>query len=656
MYDEASAREKLELALIDLQAQKVIDSTYNETTYINNYLTKKQMTVDGNVVTVGKWQFEIDRSVPKIASTLGKGDEIITEQKANITLGNMTDAKIMLKIEVALPNDTIQGIEIYDETNTKVETLSVPTGIKKIQKEQEIYVEFMEEKSYYGKIIGQNGNIQTNTVSVKNENVITTASDLKKLATLVNSGETFEGKTLTQVEDIDLSTVCGSGIGNWEPIGYVSANTHWFNGTYDGNGKKVTNLYIDSSEDRTEGLFGLLGYKGTVKNLTIYGTVKNVTSDRLVGGVVGRNEGTIENCTNNANVQGVNGCGGITGGHYKVIKNCNNNGNIIGDDDGAGGIVGIVHDLSGIMSSTNVDLTKQQLIENCTNNSSAIVQGTTYVGGICGTQYRGKIDNCTNIGKVVATSSIVGGMVGYSEADITNCKNTGTVTSQGNPGNQNTTQGTGGIAGRAVGNISFSSNTGNVTSEGYFSGGIVGLGVSGINIQGCYNYDANIITKQNGAGGIIGKCRGGIISKCYNYFSSDESCIKAEVDNVGGIIGTADQDYTWIGRCYNIGNNIKSNGNANKAGLIIGYVVNSVECNYIYYLDSSTLPAVGIVEDGWSIDGPRVAKSNDDFKKSAEDNTSLTYLLNYEIQDNVIWWEQDDNINGGYPYLKENRP
>ena len=113
------------------------------------------MTVNGNIVTVGKWQFEIDRSVPKIVSSLGKGDEIITEQKANLTAGNMTDGQVMLKIEVALPNDTIQGIEIYDETNSKIETINVPVGIKQIQKAQEIYVEFMEEKTYYAKIQGK---------------------------------------------------------------------------------------------------------------------------------------------------------------------------------------------------------------------------------------------------------------------------------------------------------------------------------------------------------------------------------------------------------------------------------------------------------------------------------------------------------------------
>ena len=183
----------------------------------------------------------------------------------------------------------------------------------------------------------------------------------------------------------------------------------------------------------------------------------------------------------------------------------------------------------------------------------------------------------------------------------------------------------------------------------------MGFGVSGINIQGCYNHDANITAKQNAVGGIIGKCVGGNIAKSYNYFSSDDFCIKAEAQNAGGIVGVAQQDYVWIGRCYNIGNNIKSIGDTNYVGAIIGEINGDVESSNVFYLDSSTLPSGGIV-DGGTYANRAVAKSDNDFKKSAEDNTSLTYILNYGIQDNVIWWEQDANINGGYPYLKENRP
>ena len=650
-YDEASAREKLELALVDLQAQKVVDSTYNETTYIDNYLEKKQMTVNGNIVTVGKWQFEIDRSVPKIASSLGKGDQIITEQKANLTLGNMIDGQIMLKIEVALPNDTIQGIEIYDETNTKVETLSVPEGTKQIQKEQEIYVEFMEEKSYYAKIIGENSNIQTNTVNVKNENVITTASDLKKLATLVNSGETFEGKEIIQVEDIDLSTVCGSGIGNWNPIGYASANSHWFDGTYDGKGKKVTNLYINNAEDKTMGLFGFLGYEGTVKNITVEGEVRN-TVERLTGGIIGRNEGTIENCINNVNVQNaVSGCGGVAGGNYSIIKNCINNGNVKGSNiEGTGGIVGNGNmALNTIISTTNIDLTKEALIENCTNSISTKIESNEYVGGICGRSSTNKINNCINNGEVVASSSIVGGIVGSSDVDITNCKNTGAVTSQGNPSDSITTQGTGGIVGRTTANVNFSSNEGTIKSEGYFVGGIIGIGGENTIVGQCYN-KGSIEAKQNAVGGIVGNRAGGGIWNSYNYLSGDKY-IKANY-NVGGIMGNASGDTTTvIINCYSIGENIIGNSNASILG---AYYISGNRIYNCYYMMGSSLNGIGTERIGDLEANDIITKNLSDFKLPKENSNSVTNLLTNE--NSPVAWAQDDNINDGLPYLVNNRP
>ena len=613
-YDEAGAREKLELALVDLQTQKIIDSTYNETTYIDNYLTKKHMTVDGNIVTVGKWQFEIDRSVPKIASTLGTGDEIITEQKANLIAGNMIDGQVILKIEAALTNDTIQRIEIYDETDTKIETLSIPTGIKQIQKEQEIYVEFMENKSYYAKIIGQNRDIQTNTVSVqKNENAITSAKDLKKLATLVNSGETFEGKTITQVADIDLSTVCGNGIGNWESIGHISANIQWFNGTYDGKGKKVTNLYIDNTEDKTVGLFGLLGYKGTVKNVTVYGEVTQ-NSDRAVAGIVGRNEGIIDNCTNYANVTSVTaGVSGISGNHLNTVRNCVNNGKITGLRK-IGGIIGDIGDNS--------------LASNNWSSLPSIV-----------------IDNCTNTGEITAIESIAGGIAGSSSVDITKCKNTGTVTSNGNPDDALNTQGTGGIVGRTTANVGMSSNEGTITSKGYFGGGIVGLGGKNTNIGQCYN-KGSIEIEKNAVGGIVG-CTAGGIWNCYNYLSGDKK-IKATW-NAGGIMGNAGTEHTTtIENCYSIGENIIGNSNASILG---AYYLSGSIVNKCYYVSGSSLDGIGTERGGDLAKDNIIAKNLNDFKLDESNTNSVTYMLKTY---SPSLWAQDANINEGLPYLVNN--
>ena len=89
-------------------------------------------------------------------------------------------------------------------------------------------------------------------------------------------------------------------------------------------------------------MFGFLGHKGTVKNVTLYGNVTQNVNGPACGAIVGRNEGTIENCVNNAEVTitGVVAGGGIAGYHFGSIKNCINNGKINSVSAEAGGIIG----------------------------------------------------------------------------------------------------------------------------------------------------------------------------------------------------------------------------------------------------------------------------------------------------------------------------
>ena len=69
---EVTAKEKLELALADLQAHKYTNETYNENEYIDSYLKNEGMQVIEDIVTVDGWKFEIDRSVPQIGESLGQ--------------------------------------------------------------------------------------------------------------------------------------------------------------------------------------------------------------------------------------------------------------------------------------------------------------------------------------------------------------------------------------------------------------------------------------------------------------------------------------------------------------------------------------------------------------------------------------------------------
>lgn len=182
---------------------------------------------------------------------------------------------------------------------------------------------------------------------------ISNAAELAWVAQQVNAGTTFSGKTVKLVNDINL------GYKAWTPIGGCTKSpTITFHGTFDGNGKTISNLYAsdNTAKDASAGLFGGMTSANvkdlTVKNATINSThyagvicgyvqcssisnckVSNVkvtsTAELLsdsydngdkVGGIAGlltdsNNEGSaVTGCTvENAKIQGYRDIGGIVG-------------------------------------------------------------------------------------------------------------------------------------------------------------------------------------------------------------------------------------------------------------------------------------------------------------------------------------------------------
>lgn len=90
VHKEAQAREKLEVVLLDLQTNKVTDETYNENEYINTKIEQNGMTINGDIVLVDGWNFEIDRTVPQIAS---KEDENNKSKCEIIYVGDLNEVK-----------------------------------------------------------------------------------------------------------------------------------------------------------------------------------------------------------------------------------------------------------------------------------------------------------------------------------------------------------------------------------------------------------------------------------------------------------------------------------------------------------------------------------------------------------------------------------
>ena len=367
---------------------------------------------------------------------------------------------------------TINGTITVDSTNGKITNYSVVKNVVIVNTAATSYherghVEAMEiQNSLTGKVVLENDayvekltNNRTNgTVESKGcvkavdgsnkDSVkpttgtgyaleIGTYDQLVNFRNKVNAGASYSGMTVKLTADIDISERA------WTPIGAahrdkIEAQTNVFQGTFDGQGHKITGLtntgfkissvFKGSNSTTPEGyseyVFGLFGsvYNATIKNIVM----ANVNIDLA----------------------------------------CDEKEKVVGDSVGA---------IVGYAAGTNVT------IDSCKVLSGSIV-GYDAVAGIVGRTYSAKttISNCENAATVTANrraSGILGftsGGKGTRVTAITNCKNSGNVKQTGTPDTD--PAGKGGInyyivAGLAIyqkGNspeidITGSSNTGTVT-------------------------------------------------------------------------------------------------------------------------------------------------------------------------------------------------
>lgn len=219
--------------------------------------------------------------------------------------------------------------------------------------------------------------------------IITKAEELAWFRDAVNNGN-YEicAKIADNVEVIDLKDFCHAADASqnleelsWEPIG----NGDWnYVGTFDGNGKTITNLYINATQ-AYKGLFGLI-YQSTIKNLTFENAnVTNTENDiGILAGYAG-NGNTLQN--------------------IKISNTCQ----IKGGNDFTGGIAGYLDGNA----------------YNCVNY--ATVQGTEDVGGLVGYFESGTIKDCANYGDITGTSN-VGNLIGNAQScNLNNVLGTGNV-------------------------------------------------------------------------------------------------------------------------------------------------------------------------------------------------------------------------------------
>lgn len=253
---------------------------------------------------------------------------------------------------------------------------------------------------------------------------IGTAAELYWFAGLVNG--TLEGVEKNASADAILTTditvnngvldankdlVSKSDFIEWTPIGTSRDNA--YTGTFDGKGYTVSGLYFNNPilSYSYVGLFGYIGANGKISNV---GVLDSYFQFRMQGGgICGKNDnGELQNCYNSSTVIGnySTGTGGVCGMNYGTVRDCKNTGSVRGTST-IGGVCGF---------------NDSGKIENCFNEG--IVSGTNRnIGGVCGNNDRGTTKCCYNTASVSGLET-VGGVCGSNrDGTITNCFNEGTV-------------------------------------------------------------------------------------------------------------------------------------------------------------------------------------------------------------------------------------
>ena len=267
--------------------------------------------------------------------------------------------------------------------------------------------------------------------SVGNPYKISSAAELAWFRDYVNgtivddgeaAGTTHPSVSATLTENIDLSEFCHAADDtknteevSWVPIGN---SDNQYQGTFDGNGKTIRNLYINATSDYT-GFFGEAHEGGCIKNITFDNAKVKSTGDYSTGILAGdagscmiENIKTLANCS----VEGKVFVGGIAGKSSSDIINCENHAEVKGTRF-LGGVVGRYGGSGSITSCANY---------------GAVTGTQTYVGGMAGYFASGTIQNSANYGDIKGTNS-VGNLIGFADkCNLNNVLGTGNVTAISN--------------------------------------------------------------------------------------------------------------------------------------------------------------------------------------------------------------------------------
>ena len=461
---------------------------------------------------------------------------------------------------------------------------------------------------------------------------ISSAADFKAIKAKMESTDpadgygTFFGSTgvhYQQTADIDFDNEALPSIGIYNA---TPADATPFQGTYDGNNKKLEKFTVSGDVDGSVGLFAYVS-NATLKNIKVVNA--SVTGTNTTGILTGRCIGTtlIDGCSlDGGQVTGRNSVGFIAHIHANVkVKGCSvKDINVVTADSGAdannqGGVVGYAGgnssiescNTSGTIQFTGANsgsarggivgkLDSTGSVEECTNGAAVTNALTNNTGGIAGALVNGSISGCVNAGNVTGTA-YVGGIVGDASSTavicfIESCRTNATVSGTANC--------VGGIVGRALNGVVVNScyAKGSVSGR-YDVGGLIGM--MQVNNAGtgtlcrAYMYDClanmNVTSTRN----TDGDCRTGgavgTVQISQNQFVAIDNCgvlgvtLTASYARVGGFVGWTNNSKTAerlaIRNCYTMVGSVP--GSANYGGFV-GYAQGNGELHFDYYVAEGT--------------------------------------------------------------------
>lgn len=318
-----------------------------------------------------------------------------------------------------------------------------------------------------------------------------------------------------------------------------------------GAGRYAENLGGIAGKNITE----FLG--GTISEAVVRGVTGKTGSTKIVGGIVGTNNGMINYVYNESLVHGSENVGGIAGINdagdtgFANIDYVANALEIIGDADSknVGGLVGSQNNGGSISTGRNTGVVQgkenvggfvgfngaNSQLNGLENAPQASIIGETNVGGLVGWN-KGSISDTLQLVNEGIINGIenVGGVAGYNEGLIENINVNVTMRAKDGAANA---QYFGGIAGKNDGVIKNAVNKSYIDARGaQYVGGIVGLNTASGSLIGMGNESSGTVIGANYVGGVIGLNYSNI---SHWYDASTNSYAKTGVVNSGTVLATA---------------------------------------------------------------------------------------------------------------------